>query len=221
MSVTITYKSRSEVLTEAEKGGRTCIVFEFLDDLSPILPLPLASEVFHHVMSQTTLDVTIRDWILPMWLTSEIDRTDKLRNAAFSPLLSEGVRWEWPQFDDARRKFKQEGIWPHQWKAYEADRRTDRTLAVIFLRRTIQMSLINRRDALGHAHEHSAWSFRRGWRFSTNDPDGPELVDCYRDTVRLGDWTTYPPYFPGDVTTIRPILKSDLKTDIEGSPSSP
>ncbi len=201
-------KSFKEIMAEAENGPRSCLVFEYLDDLAPLLSLDAAIECFRHVLSQTTLKPQIIDGVLPLWLHGWSMRDGRMEAAALAPLSSEGISWRWPALDETCSRFRKYDDLPETWRHFIAPEEQTRWKSSIrrartmILARTIRATIMNRYTATQHSPDMSSFFWRNGVGFHSPGAADLMIAEEHRGQLVICDWRTYPPYFPGDETSV-------------------
>ena len=189
----------------------------------------LAVECYHHVMAQTTIRDDLRIAILPLWLMVFFDQHQSIR-MAMSPL--EYVAWSWPAFDEARRWFKAHGTWPRDWEGLTDDmsdlRRAVRREQATLLDRNIRQTIFSRMrqaqffEAFGQPSSMDGW-YDRSPAARAACAASQALVDERSKGLRSDDWKTWPPYFPGDTSSVmtRRTLERANRRDADGKAAIP
>ncbi len=211
-TIQLIHKSWKEIKAAAELGSRTCLVYEYLDDLASRLTIDQAVECYRHVFSQTTMKPEVSEGMLPLWLHGWVNRDQRLEKAALMPAGGD-VSWGWSAVHTFRDRFINLGSWPKVWEMYlDLDNLRDRRRGlksemVELLRRTIAETIHNRANAAQDNPDPTSFSWRHGYEFHCDGDVERTVAEEHRSTLVLGDWRTYPPYFPGDTTRIRPVFR--------------
>lgn len=196
------------------KGSDTpklALEFAFPAELSSSLPTTDVVDCYLFVLSGTTVKDDISKAMLPLFLHGQTTGNTRLTTAAFGPLLSEGMSFSWPWFDEWLEHFRSEHLLPERWEAFAdkvKDRRGRITVERIpLLADTIGWMCHNRRLANQHASYLQAElnGHRKVFSYALKSECAASQSLHARRLERLvpGDWRTYPPFFPGDRTMIR------------------
>lgn len=158
---------------------------------------------FFHVFEQTTVALDVVETLLPLWLKGYREGDPRFERAALYPLMEPDIPFKWPVFNAWRATFAKTGELPDRW-TYLASRIKDRRLSLredmtLILQITIASSICNRRLAAQHAQLSSP---AQTFELSTFCPVEAQIGRDKLLTHIPGDWRTYPPYFPGDQSTI-------------------
>lgn len=210
-----TYRPWKEFVRTAEAGSHSFINFAFPDGLAEI-PIEQVIEVYNWVFEGATLDTAIRDAMLPLWLHGYLYQKHDRSTAALAPLCSPGIRFRWPRFENWVDRAIALNVWPERWREIKKPSKKGRAVfdhAVLpLLDQFIAFKIFNRRDAEKLSPD--SLFHRRGWDLHSMSDQDAALVAGMEATVVLGDWRTYPPFFPGDLTTIR--LKPRASPSLDG-----
>lgn len=195
----------------AQQGASFVLEFSFPSDRSTLFPITDVAETYLHVLGLTTIKPDIVKGMLPLWLHGHQKGDPRLAEAALGPLRSPGISFAWPWFIEWLEHFREARLLPRAWEPF-ADRVKDRRLGfrderVPLLADVLSRTIWNRREA--SLHLESSGTRLDGWqRTYTYEL----VVDCEASESLLpdrlarlvpGDWLTYPPYFPGDRTSVR------------------
>lgn len=161
-----------------------------------------AREAFDHVMAGTTVKPFVAEAMFPLWLVGFRRGEPKYQRAAFYPLMDPEISFQWPWFVEWRGVFAK-GEMPDSW-TFMAMRIKDQRLAlredmVQLLSLTISATIGNRHDAAAHARSPGG---SRPFRALSSCPLSEQIATGRLSALVPGDWRTYPPYFPGDASSI-------------------
>lgn len=159
-------------------------------------------QVYDHVMSGTTVKPFVAEALFPLWLVGYRRGEPKYERAAFYPLMDPDIMFQWNWFTQWRKVFA-EGDMPYSWLNM-ARRIKDKRLGLRedmaqLLSKTIGMAIINRRSAFQHTR--SSWP-NRHLNVSADCDVSRRIATQRLQGVLVGDWQTYPPYFPGDTASL-------------------
>jgi hypothetical protein len=168
-------------------------------------------EAFEQVLQPCNLESGLHKVLLVSYVYANQSGIPKLEPLSLM-LLSE-ITWNWPWFNEWYSAFKEVGAWPSMWKQeasnfphierHNASRQL-RIAKVYILAHTISMVTCRVRDF-------NKWKLNSVSK-ELNLLSLPECrVECevaadYSSTIKASDWTTWPPFFPGDRTSV--TLKS-------------
>lgn len=194
-------------------GEKTTFVleFSFSADQSDLLPMTEAADTYLHVLGLTTIKPDLVKGMLPLWLHGYQNGDPRIQQAALGPLRSPDISFVWPWFTEWLDHFRAQKLLPRAWELF-ADQVKDRRLGlreerVPLLSDVLIRTMWNRREANQHAAsvDTKINGHSRGYAYDlVADCEASEsiLKECL-DQLVPGDWRTYPPYFPGDRTSVR------------------
>lgn len=204
ISITASSKDEREAAYTAEP--QRYLYFGFPESLT-IFHFEQAVSAYREVLAQTSVKPMIVEAMLPLWLSGHMRGDFRLETAAFGPLLTDGISFQWPIFAEWRDRFVQAEVLPEGWNiTWETmkDRRLGlRQQRIGIMAQTISALLRNRREARRDAQMHN-----HGLYEITADCPASKLIAAERaSSLVIGDATTYPPFFPGDRSSVRHILR--------------
>lgn len=167
-----------------------------------------AISAYVDTFSATTVDSQLVEGMLPIWLRGYRSGDLKFERAALYPLLDPEIPFKWSAFSEWRSIFAKEGELPERWQFLQ-ERIKDRRLAlredmVLILGITISTAIYNRRTAA----QHREGDLRvRVYDIFSNCPVGLRIGRSKLSALIPGDWRTYPPYFPGDQSSVTRFVK--------------
>jgi len=186
--------------------------FDFPADESS-LPIQEVVETYMHVLGMTSVKETYLNGMLPLWLYGYQKGDPRMQEAALGPLRTEGVSFIWPWFSEWRESFREAKLLPLSWLPF-SDHVWDLRLGlrqerVAILSDVIWRTAWNRRLANQHAAFDDASRPRRSMAYTydlRSDCEASQMVAARRLAGLVpGDWRTYPPYFPGDHSTVERV----------------
>ncbi|KAB6715826.1 hypothetical protein C8029_12890 [Roseobacter sp. TSBP12] len=195
-------------------GGHTRIGVEALSGLTLKFefdnedkPFTLSSSemvvVYQSVMDKIAIPDTIRICMLPMWLEAARAGDPRRTKAALSPLAGLSA-WKWPEFDRWRKRFKAENSYPSQWLRIEKEAQKWpnplHAKRMLLLDLTLSFSINSRRDFLQWQEPHR---LNKDWEFRLDICDVEQrIAEEHASSLKLTDWTTWPPFYPGNSSAI-------------------
>lgn len=154
---------------------------------------------FMLVMAETSIAQPMQQSLLEAFIPAHQSGDPRQEVRALKPLLD--AEWDWQNYDEWETAFRQSGIWPYMWKREgypDPDNRDKARLAIFghYLTRKILVS--------GKCDPSKLWYFRQyGWRIpSINCEVEDRIAAELKATVDLEVWETWPPFFPGDRSSI-------------------
>jgi hypothetical protein len=193
------------------RGNLSCLVL-FIESIYAWRMVPhfaLQSDYivagFNHVMAQTDLSADIHAAILPAWIYAVQSGNPRFGPAALRLLIE--VDWTWTRYETLLAGFREMKSWPVMWKHCGFDQldgrhgdRSWRKCKVRLLSHTIWSTGVECRLAT----ESGPGMARKGWRLAVvgDCPFEVKVAAGMEAQVVIGDFTTYPPFFPGDRTMI-------------------
>ncbi|MFK5979753.1 MAG: hypothetical protein QM488_12795 [Rhizobiaceae bacterium] len=164
------------------------------------------SEAYYYVMSGTRISADLHEKLLPAFVQAHQSGDPKKELHALKPLNT--AEWQWPMFDLWSKAFQQINIWPYMWDKFDipdllADQQSEecKRALVKLLCHNLSMTTYTCHKALKGSQKD--WFSRHGWRLvSINDPVEDKIAEDLKDQVLLDDWRTWPPFFPGDRTSM-------------------
>ncbi|PZO64571.1 MAG: hypothetical protein DI498_10810 [Paracoccus denitrificans] len=112
--------------------------------------------------------------------------------------------WSWPSFDVVAQGFKSDDLWPMPWHHYKqkilegADLRDVRSKILIASARTATTSAKN-----GEDKQFLSMLKLEGWHIYTDSEVGAHFASQAIEFVDPTDWTTWPPFYPGDQSVLK------------------
>lgn len=193
-----------------EASSTFSLAFDFRIDSDVTLPLPEVAEIYFEVLATTTIKDHYIRGMLPLWLYGYQKGDAVMQEAAFGPLCTDGVSFVWPWFLEWLDHFRSEQLLPRSWESF-ADHVKDRRHGlrkerIPLLADTLWRTVWNRRAAKQHASCcGGSDDLRRVYEYVL--VAGCEASESILPDKLLrlvpGDWRTYPPYFPGDRTSVQ------------------
>lgn len=174
--------------------------FEFDDDNG--LFAPTSTEmifVYQSVMNEIKLSETLYNCMLPMWPNGQRKGDTKLTLAALSPLAGL-YSWKWDAFDIWRKRFKRDSLVPASWAWADDEAKSWpnpwHAKRMLLLHDTLSSAVRSRSEFLKWQAPHR---IGKEWEFE-HSPCPVEAVVAkeYAGTLSLADWSTWPPFYPGD-----------------------
>ena len=164
-------------------------------------PSDLNAEAFIAVGRQTSMPTFALINCAETWADS-IRSKSKNSTKIVTAKLNE-TNWSWSRFNAMQDELLADDLWPTPWHHYEAKVKAREGLrevqAKIFIQtaRTLARTLERSRDTS------FAWHLRlEGWHIYTDSDVGAHYVNKRAKTVKLDDWRTWPPLYPGDLSRI-------------------
>lgn len=179
------------------------ITITFERDADPNRRLPALMDAFNHVMDQTTVPGNWRIGLLMLWIQSQLVDHGAQDFAALSPLTE--IEWDWPAFNKVREIFRRDDAWPSPWHHYKAAakdlRRPMKVERVKLLMVNLRMTLAAREGCQGDRLDRI---LRHGCTVRCESAVALPYVTAASDVLDPSNWKTWPPYFPGDTSTVVP-----------------
>jgi hypothetical protein len=172
------------------------------------LPIENIAEAYQHVMGETNVDPELCRLILPLYAYANQTGSPKLEPLALAIL--EEVKWDWPWYKSWYAHFEQTKSWPYMWNNGEKDMahmlrysatRQLRRHRVAMLAHSLSHISVNVRTF----HKSKDFMEKRGWELTSSIGCvvEDEVKAQFLASVELSDWRTWPPFFPGDRTSIK------------------
>lgn len=197
----------AEKIEAAKDGPALVLEYRFLEGMTQIASVAELIDCYRHVLGGTSVRSEIVDCMLPLWLHGQMRGDPRLEEAAFGPLATEGISFSWPWFSEWLERFRKEKLLPVRWEPL-ADQIKDRRLGfrherIPLLAHTLARLVYNRMRAeqqVGYADVRRAGSGR--FQVSSECEASRTIAEERLPLLVPGDWRTYPPYFPGDTSSI-------------------
>lgn len=178
------------------------ISIAFDETADPQGRLQCLCEAFQHVIDQTTIPDNWRIGLLLLWLRSQLQ--DRGTNDFIALMSLTELDWDWPAFDQTRRTFNENDMWPSPWHHYRkvaADvRRPMRTERVKLLVTTLRTAVASRE---AYESDRLARMKQFGWSVYCQSDVAHGYVMTLSQKMDIDDWRTWPPFFPGDVSSVQ------------------
>lgn len=161
-------------------------------------PSDESAQSFVHVASRTTIPKLTVYTIAENWAARA--RAKHKSNASLTAKELSAVEWSWPDFDAVVQELLRDDLWPTPWHNYEAKLKAGKDLnavrAKIFVQ-TVRAAATSLRKSRDHIFISQA--DHDGWHIYTDSDVSAHFLDKGRtQSVRLRDWKTWPPLYPGD-----------------------
>jgi hypothetical protein len=171
-------------------------------------PASAISDAWNFVLASTTIPEDLREALLPAYVYAHRSGNPKLEAPALAILGA--YRWEWPSFEEWLERFRETGEWPYIWNQNDIPALVKRDsqwklrqARVEVLAHTLAMTAYNARDCTGK----SALMLRHGWSLvDIRDPVEMRIAQQIKRRIDVSDWRTWPPFFPGDRTSLHANL---------------
>lgn len=202
VSIRIIVTSNEEQEAAYAAEPQRSLTFSFPERLT-IFDFELAVSAYREVFAKTSVKPMIVEGMLPLWLSGHMRSDHRVEVAALGALLTDGISFQWPEFTEWRSRFILDKVtpssWNVSWETMKNRRLGLRQERIGVLARTINSLLRNRWEAAQQAQ-----CGREGDYEIVSDCPASRLVAAERlSSLVVGDAATYPPYFPGDLSTVR------------------
>ena len=157
-----------------------------------------------HVLASITVPAETLQTVRKHWIRAFRSGSPRIIRLALTPLAN--TNWDWPEFDRWQTRFKEIQEWPYMWsrcnvpEAIEAgDANWLRQAKIDVLDHTLMTKAYSRVRFERMANFFS----ERGWRIA----DGGckverQIAELCKPDVSMNDWQTWPPFFPGDRSSV-------------------
>lgn len=200
----------------SEQGATFVLEFSYPAQGHTHLPIAEVADTYLHVLGLTTIKPDIVKGMLPLWLHGHQKGDPRIQEAALGPLRSPEISFFWPWFIEWLEHFREARLLPRAWEPF-ADRVMDRRLGlrderIPLLADVLSRTVWNRGEASKHAARNDpslpGWKRTYSYELVPDCEASESLLPDRRTHFVAGDWRTYPPYFPGDRTSVqRKVLK--------------
>lgn len=156
------------------------------------------AQAFVHVAAATTIPRLSVYTIAENWAARVRAKHKSSANITAKDLSA--LDWTWPDFDTMVEELLRENLWPTPWHHYEAKVKAGKDLREIRAKIFVQTA----RTAAASLRKSSDRRFMsqvdvEGWHVYVDSDVGAHFVDNGRTlSVRVNDWKTWPPLYPGD-----------------------
>lgn len=175
------------------------MILKFYED--PYEREPALCDAFRLIMSQTTVSSEIINELEENWVRDQVLERGKNVHKILSPLKDH--QWDWEEFDAIRRVFREQNMWPTPWhqyrKAGEDPSNPMTAQRVKILATSLRTAAASRESARGDKYDRI---LENGWHIRCDSKVARPFVDHMTQTLRIIDWRTWPPFYPGDVSNI-------------------
>ncbi len=157
---------------------------------------------------------TLREPFIEVMITGNVMR--KLEKQAAETLGN--VPWIWPWFEKWEAKFTQWDAFPYSWPDLlpdedEIEEWSPEEMAVL-RRQEMAPLILHTAEKIFYASKHML-PYKTGdmrmpesWRLvQMDDPTENRIAATYEANIAAGDLSVVPPFFPGDRTTLQPVLR--------------
>lgn len=168
---------------------------------------PFLRDAFRHVLAQTTIGLSLRSDLEEAWVRDQILERGKNALNILAPLKTS--YWAWEDFETIRQIFRQNDTWPSPWlqckKAASDPDNPRHTQRIKILATSLQTALASRESARGKKYERIA---QHGWSIRCKSDAARPFVDHFSKNIKVLDWRTWPPFYPGDTSRIIAVTRS-------------
>lgn len=162
-------------------------------------PDPFAATAFTSVMAEIAARPGLKEGIYPLWAEAYARGDPRAAKASLGALTS--ARWSWPVFDEWRQEFERRGRWPYMWDSI--GRRELRARRVAARAELLQHFLFRCACTCRDGTRMAPYYRRYGWRLiGVGCEVEGQIAEERTALVDLDDWRTWPPFFPGDRTSM-------------------
>lgn len=165
-------------------------------------PLADMVEGFTLVGAQTTIGQADLQPLAIQWASGVYEGRKNITGQIAKALCR--IDWSWDAFDSMVQRLLNDDLWPMPWHHYKkkikAGEGLDDVRAKIFIQtaRTASGSI-----KLSKNKSYNTMLRLDGWHLYTDSEVGAHYVRMFADQVHPRDWRTWPPLYPGDLSTIK------------------